>query len=277
MITLENADLWDRYTKSHKDAKPFRNSGFPHFQSVELLLPSSTRGRFVYRPHATGTVTSTPFSITTPSTTSAAATPPPGAFPPIPTISVPVDSVPQQLGTSRLSLLEITHALNSPQETTPQLPDPNAIPPSTPSSCLSAPSSSSSAITSISQISQSKRKAESVIGSEGGYKRPRSKVEVEQERNNIFAGVTSKLDNLTTAVAAPLPMPPRPPPATNPLVDAAMDCINSMPDLTTDDRLDIGDYFLEASIDEVNIFLKHQEPAKEAWVQCRLAKCRERR
>ncbi|KIK13188.1 hypothetical protein PISMIDRAFT_75706, partial [Pisolithus microcarpus 441] len=47
MITLENADLWDRYTKSHKDAKPFRNLGFSHFQSVELLLPSSARGRFV--------------------------------------------------------------------------------------------------------------------------------------------------------------------------------------------------------------------------------------
>ncbi|KIK16914.1 hypothetical protein PISMIDRAFT_112461, partial [Pisolithus microcarpus 441] len=54
MITLENADLWDRYTKVSQfhctrqpDAKPFRNLGFSHFQSVELLLPSSARGRFV--------------------------------------------------------------------------------------------------------------------------------------------------------------------------------------------------------------------------------------
>ncbi|KIN99922.1 hypothetical protein M404DRAFT_89159, partial [Pisolithus tinctorius Marx 270] len=39
MISLDNADLWDWYVKAHKDAKPFRNSGFPHFTSVELLLP----------------------------------------------------------------------------------------------------------------------------------------------------------------------------------------------------------------------------------------------
>ncbi|KIK18551.1 hypothetical protein PISMIDRAFT_109213, partial [Pisolithus microcarpus 441] len=51
MITLENADLWDRYTKVSQfhctrqpDAKLFRNLGFSHFQSVELLLPSSARG-----------------------------------------------------------------------------------------------------------------------------------------------------------------------------------------------------------------------------------------
>ncbi|KIN94973.1 hypothetical protein M404DRAFT_56661, partial [Pisolithus tinctorius Marx 270] len=47
MISLDNADLWDRYVKAHKDAKPFRNSGFPHFASVELLLPSHGRGRFI--------------------------------------------------------------------------------------------------------------------------------------------------------------------------------------------------------------------------------------
>ncbi|KIK15310.1 hypothetical protein PISMIDRAFT_83903, partial [Pisolithus microcarpus 441] len=47
VITLENADLWDCYAKSHKDAKPFWNSGFSHFQSVELLLPSSAQGCFV--------------------------------------------------------------------------------------------------------------------------------------------------------------------------------------------------------------------------------------
>ncbi|KIK13187.1 hypothetical protein PISMIDRAFT_18158 [Pisolithus microcarpus 441] len=62
---------------------------------------------------------------------------------------MPVDGVPQLSIGSHLSLLEISHALNSPQEATPQLPDPNAIPPSTPSSCLSAPSSSSLAITSV--------------------------------------------------------------------------------------------------------------------------------
>ncbi|KIO10374.1 hypothetical protein M404DRAFT_129509, partial [Pisolithus tinctorius Marx 270] len=48
MISLDNADLWDRYVKvmyqAHKDAKPFRNSGFPHFTSIKLLLPSHGQG-----------------------------------------------------------------------------------------------------------------------------------------------------------------------------------------------------------------------------------------
>ncbi|KIN99320.1 hypothetical protein M404DRAFT_38529, partial [Pisolithus tinctorius Marx 270] len=43
MISLDNANLWDQYVKvmyqAHKDAKPFHNSGFPHFTSIELLLP----------------------------------------------------------------------------------------------------------------------------------------------------------------------------------------------------------------------------------------------
>ncbi|KIN92822.1 hypothetical protein M404DRAFT_172533, partial [Pisolithus tinctorius Marx 270] len=39
MISLDNADLWDQYVKAHKDTKPFHNSGFPHFMSIELLLP----------------------------------------------------------------------------------------------------------------------------------------------------------------------------------------------------------------------------------------------
>ncbi|KIN93977.1 hypothetical protein M404DRAFT_96602, partial [Pisolithus tinctorius Marx 270] len=47
MILLDNANLWDRYVKAHKDTKPFCNSGFPHFASVELLLPSHGRGQFI--------------------------------------------------------------------------------------------------------------------------------------------------------------------------------------------------------------------------------------
>ncbi|KAI6035806.1 hypothetical protein EDC04DRAFT_2703494, partial [Pisolithus marmoratus] len=35
MIMLESADLWEWYTKSHKEAKPFHNVRFPHFEGVE--------------------------------------------------------------------------------------------------------------------------------------------------------------------------------------------------------------------------------------------------
>ncbi|KIO10363.1 hypothetical protein M404DRAFT_98919, partial [Pisolithus tinctorius Marx 270] len=51
MILLDNADLWDQYVKvmyqAHKDAKPFCNSGFPHFASIELLLPLHGQGQFI--------------------------------------------------------------------------------------------------------------------------------------------------------------------------------------------------------------------------------------
>ncbi|KAI6008634.1 hypothetical protein EDC04DRAFT_2775547, partial [Pisolithus marmoratus] len=35
MIMLESTDLWEWYTKSHKEAKPFHNVRFPHFEGVE--------------------------------------------------------------------------------------------------------------------------------------------------------------------------------------------------------------------------------------------------
>ncbi|KIO14512.1 hypothetical protein M404DRAFT_17425 [Pisolithus tinctorius Marx 270] len=169
MILLDNTDLWDRYVKAHKDMKPFCNSGFPHFASVELLLPSHGQ----------------------------------------------------------------------------------------------AGSSSSSAVTSI---SHGKRKAESVVMSKGGSKCSQpllAKVHAEEDRSSFITAITSRLNNFTHVIAAPLPLPP----TTNPLVDTAVDYINSMPQLSTDDWIDIGDYFLSATPDEVNIFLKHQELAKQIWVQ----------
>ncbi|KIO08140.1 hypothetical protein M404DRAFT_23411 [Pisolithus tinctorius Marx 270] len=83
MILLDNTNHWDQYVKAHKDAKPFRNSSFPHFARIELLLPSHGQGQFIYQPHTTTmpctTMTSafnTPAS-TAPSTTSTIPTPPP--------------------------------------------------------------------------------------------------------------------------------------------------------------------------------------------------------
>ncbi|KIO05034.1 hypothetical protein M404DRAFT_103875, partial [Pisolithus tinctorius Marx 270] len=47
MISLDNANLCDWYVKVHKDMKPFRNSGFPHFASIEPPLPSHGQGWFI--------------------------------------------------------------------------------------------------------------------------------------------------------------------------------------------------------------------------------------
>ncbi|KIO13860.1 hypothetical protein M404DRAFT_18128 [Pisolithus tinctorius Marx 270] len=107
--------------------------------------------------------------------------------------------------------------------------------------------------------------------SEGGSKHswpPLAKARAEEDRSSFIAAITSRLNNFTHAIAAPLP----PPPTTNPLVDTAMDYINSMLQLLTDNQIDISDYFLSVTLDEVNIFLKHQELAKQIWVQRQLMK-----
>lgn len=35
--------------KSHKNAKPFRNKGFPHYDTMLLLMPSKAKGTYVFR------------------------------------------------------------------------------------------------------------------------------------------------------------------------------------------------------------------------------------
>ncbi|KIO06717.1 hypothetical protein M404DRAFT_24404 [Pisolithus tinctorius Marx 270] len=89
---------------------------------------------------------------------------------------------------------------------------------------------------------------------------PSAKVCAEEDHNSFITTITSKLNNIMHAIAAPLPPPP-PPPITNPLIDAAMDYINNMLQLSTDNWINIGNYFL-----------KHQELAKQIWVQCWLMK-----
>ncbi|KIO02632.1 hypothetical protein M404DRAFT_27842 [Pisolithus tinctorius Marx 270] len=107
--------------------------------------------------------------------------------------------------------------------------------------------------------------------SEGGSKHsqpPSAKACAEEDHSSFIAAITSRLDNFMHAITAPLP----PPPTTNPLINTAMDYINSMLQLSTDDQINISNYFLSATPDEVNIFLKHQEPAKQIWVQHQLMK-----
>ncbi|KIO08031.1 hypothetical protein M404DRAFT_23282 [Pisolithus tinctorius Marx 270] len=116
----------------------------------------------------------------------------------------------------------MTHALNAHHREDMQSMDPNSIPPSAPSSFLSHASARSSSSLAVTSISRGKRKAKSIAMSEGGSKcsrPPSAKACAEEDHSSFIATITSRLDNFTHAIAAPLP----PPPTTNALVDTAMD------------------------------------------------------
>jgi hypothetical protein len=49
-IDESTSNSWEAYVAKHKDAKPFRNAGWIHFQKVSLLLPATARGTNVFRP-----------------------------------------------------------------------------------------------------------------------------------------------------------------------------------------------------------------------------------
>ncbi|KIK81947.1 hypothetical protein PAXRUDRAFT_110068, partial [Paxillus rubicundulus Ve08.2h10] len=46
-VTLQDKDIWDRYIKVNKHAAPFQNKGFVHFNKVEPLLPSCSKGEYI--------------------------------------------------------------------------------------------------------------------------------------------------------------------------------------------------------------------------------------
>ena len=49
-IDESTVDSWEAYVAKHKDARPFRNSGWIHFQKVSHLLPATACGANVFRP-----------------------------------------------------------------------------------------------------------------------------------------------------------------------------------------------------------------------------------
>ncbi|KAG8212843.1 hypothetical protein J3R82DRAFT_11147 [Butyriboletus roseoflavus] len=46
-ITLVQNNIWSRYIKSHKFAKPFRTKGFIHFDAVECLMSDASQGKYI--------------------------------------------------------------------------------------------------------------------------------------------------------------------------------------------------------------------------------------
>ncbi|KAI6031219.1 hypothetical protein BKA83DRAFT_4487937 [Pisolithus microcarpus] len=43
-IGLENEAVWSDFVKKHKDAGPFRNRGWPHYEKMKQLMPSKGKG-----------------------------------------------------------------------------------------------------------------------------------------------------------------------------------------------------------------------------------------
>jgi len=49
-INVHSASSWDDYVKKHVAAKPFRNKGWPHFENVARIMPSTASGANVFIP-----------------------------------------------------------------------------------------------------------------------------------------------------------------------------------------------------------------------------------
>ncbi|KAI9452817.1 hypothetical protein HD554DRAFT_2179770 [Boletus coccyginus] len=43
-IGAENEDVWNEFMKKYKDAGPFRNKGWPHYEAMKNLMPSKGKG-----------------------------------------------------------------------------------------------------------------------------------------------------------------------------------------------------------------------------------------
>ncbi|KAJ6549720.1 hypothetical protein B0H19DRAFT_951617 [Mycena capillaripes] len=49
-IGIAEQNAWEVYVKVHRDAKPFRNKGWPYLAKMEQLVPSQAKGAHVFRP-----------------------------------------------------------------------------------------------------------------------------------------------------------------------------------------------------------------------------------
>ncbi|KDR71951.1 hypothetical protein GALMADRAFT_213445 [Galerina marginata CBS 339.88] len=49
-ITPDMEDAWRDFLLIHKDAKPFKNKGWVHLEKMTMLMPTTVRGTYVFRP-----------------------------------------------------------------------------------------------------------------------------------------------------------------------------------------------------------------------------------
>ncbi|KAJ7055147.1 hypothetical protein C8F01DRAFT_1259168 [Mycena amicta] len=51
-VTPEMEDAWSDYVRKHPEAAPFRKKGFPYYETMRPLMPSTAKGNNVFRPAA---------------------------------------------------------------------------------------------------------------------------------------------------------------------------------------------------------------------------------
>jgi len=48
-VTEDTKSEWDELVKSNKDFKPFANRGWPHYEAMELSMPSKAKGAYAHQ------------------------------------------------------------------------------------------------------------------------------------------------------------------------------------------------------------------------------------
>ncbi|KAG8221220.1 hypothetical protein J3R82DRAFT_1380 [Butyriboletus roseoflavus] len=245
-ITLVQNDVWSRYIKSHKFAKPFKTKGFIHFDAVECLMPDASQGKYICRgPQATnhGPATnindSTPLNLHQLSTVADEISMANSQFPAASQMPPPPSSIPG---------------------------DPNLVPPSAPSSfvSISAMSSTSSLLTSV---SRPKRKLDSISAVESEtsshkQSRPLSVTALAQQASGAaIADMAATMKDISKSITT----------HANDL-EMAMEILNEHDELTTIQKLDISDYLVDPNhLNHAVVFHKLRVSERKYWLACRLA------
>ncbi|KAF8805426.1 hypothetical protein BYT27DRAFT_7258539 [Phlegmacium glaucopus] len=63
-INIKQISAWNEYVVKNKDAKPFKTKGFPHFNHIQAIMPSTVRGVHAFHPsqQSFGAIANAPYS-----------------------------------------------------------------------------------------------------------------------------------------------------------------------------------------------------------------------
>lgn len=264
-ITLEYESTWTNFLKSHKNAGPFKNTGFPHFDAIHQMLPRKSKGTWVHRNDPRQ-----------PAGTASSAVPA-AALPGASTVPPP----PQPL--TALNLSQLTAAANEITSIPSHIQSASGLPQDIPLSSSAVPSTflaaqttttgsgaMSSVLTSVSR--QDKRKV-SAIGSEAAMsasKRSRpvsASVQAQQDGSKAMNNLTIAMEEIRQTFARTSAR------ASAEDFGRAVAMVSQCAALSSDERIDVID-FLGQDDKHVVKFLNMNESLRLMWVQRRLADLR---
>ncbi|KAG2053300.1 hypothetical protein BDR06DRAFT_1021512 [Suillus hirtellus] len=248
-ITLEYESTWTNFLKSHKNAGPFKNTGFPHFDTIHQMLPRKSKGTWVHRNDPRQ-----------PAGTASSAVPA-TALPEASTVQPP----PQPL--TALNLSQLTVAANEITSIPSHIQSASGLPQDIPLSSSTVPSTflmaqttttglgaMSSVLTSVSHQDKHKVSAiASVQAQQDGSKAMNNLMVTMEEIWQTFARTSARAsaEDFGHAVAM----------------------VSQCAALSSDERIDVID-FLGQDDKHVMKFLNMNESLQLMWVQRRLAEFR---